>query len=234
MSNARAHDPLRHRHRDIHSAELFSSWLAKVIAAAKSEIVAVEMPPRLPDLAPIWVALTRRIRAGVKYTRIVGVDEIAEHGLDIVTRDMELYGIRLRIAPPELISEAYYLVDNRRLLLKNNRRLSGHEKTEHFGVYTTHHAIVRRYKERFSERYMRSSSDARIYIDRLRKTADRLCRQLRAEDRARHATLLNEIACLGKFAKIKDTDTNTVSQLLEQKLLVRNAAGHIVMTVEDA
>ena len=137
MSNARAHDPLRHRHRDIHSAELFSSWLAKVIAAAKSEIVAVEMPPRLPDLAPIWVALTRRIRAGVKYTRIVGVDEIAEHGLDIVTRDMELYGIRLRIAPPELISEAYYLVDNRRLLLKNNRRLSGHEKTELAGFVWT-------------------------------------------------------------------------------------------------
>ena len=62
---AKAHDPLRHRHRDIGSGALFASWLAHVIASAKTSIVAVERPPRLPDLAPIWVALTRRIRAGV-------------------------------------------------------------------------------------------------------------------------------------------------------------------------
>ena len=46
--NVKAHDPLRHRHREIQSAEIFSSWLAIAIAAAKLEISAVELPPLAP------------------------------------------------------------------------------------------------------------------------------------------------------------------------------------------
>jgi hypothetical protein len=142
--NVKAHDPLRHQHRDIETGELFASWLAAAIASASRRIVAVDMPPRLPDLAPIWVALTRRIRDGVRYTRIVSMEEVVEHGLDIVHRDMAEYGIDLRLVEVGFVDEAFYLVDGRRLLLKNTRGLARAERGRHFGVYTTKHPIVRR------------------------------------------------------------------------------------------
>ena len=228
--NAKAHDPLRHRHRDIHSAELFSAWLATVIAAATKEILAVELPPRLPDLAPIWVALTRQIRSGAQYTRIVGKDEIIEHGLDIVTRDIEQYGIRLRIVPESLIADAFYLVDKKHLLLKNLKSHSPRGNT-HFGTYTSHNAIVRRYKKRFHEHYMPASTDARLTIERLREKAEHQRAFLQTQSRRREADLFSSISAFGKFAGVSNADAEDVAYLLGHNFITRNAAGHLVMTI---
>ena len=67
--NPHSHDPLSHQHRDIYSGEMFASWLAAAISAAEKEIVAVEKPPRLPDLAPIWVATSFGASARVSPTQ---------------------------------------------------------------------------------------------------------------------------------------------------------------------
>lgn len=228
--NARAHDPLRHRHRKIHSPELFSSWLATAISSGRKEILAVEMPPRLPELAPIWVALTRQIRAGTSYTRIVGRDEVAEHGLNIVTRDIEKYGIRLRIAPDGFIDEAFYVVDGKRLLLKNLKSPS-QERTD-FGTYTSHGEIVRRYTKRFHEKYMPASTDARPIIDRLREKADNLHATLQAENRKNEAEIFHDISAFGRFAGLGNADAAAISYLLERQMIIRNAAGHLVMALD--
>jgi len=232
--NPHSHDPLAHRHRDIHSGELFASWLATAISAAEKQIVAVEMPPRLPDLAPIWVALTRRLKEGVGYTRIVGFDEILEHGLDIVTRDMDEYAIELRVAPPGLIQEGYYVIDKRRLMLKNARGMERDDRGRHFGVYTSNGPIVKRYMDRFSDRYLPASVGARPAVERLRQHAEQIRKQLLADGNAEGAEVFEAVARYGKFVVPKNNDEAVRERLIAQGLLTRNPSGYVVINAPPA
>jgi len=226
---ARAHDPLRHRHRDIGSGALFASCLAHVIASAKTSIVAVERPPRLPDLAPIWVALTRRIRASVHYTRIVGLDEIVEHGLDIVERDMAEYGIDLRLIDQEKITDAFYIIDSKRLLLKNIRGESRGGRPPHFGVFTSQHQIVRRFLARYQSEYFERSKSAVSVVAQLRAEAGARHDALIAADRQNEADVFMSVVRFGKFAPSRPSPDTACKWLLDTHHLIRNEAGHIVM-----
>lgn len=227
--SAKAYDPLRHRHRDIGSAQLFASWLGQTIASAKKSIVAVERPPRLPELAPIWVALTRRIRAGVSYTRIVSVNEVVEHGLDVVDRDMEEYGIDLRLMPDVGISDAFYIVDGKRLLLKNTRGDSRSGRSPHFGVYTSQHQIVRRYLDRFQSSYLPASLSARDTVADLRIHADDLHAKLIAKGRREEAAVFMDVVRFGKFASMRLPSSALAAWLVDAGHLVVNQMGHLVM-----
>lgn len=227
---AKAHDPLRHRHRDIGSDALFASWLAHAINSARSSILAVERPPRLPDLAPIWVALTRRIRAGVSYTRIVGVDEVLEHGLDIVDRDMAEYGIDLRLIDREYLVDAFYIIDGKRLLLKNVRGQARDGRPPHFGVYTSQHQIVRRHIARYESEYLPRSVSAGAVVERLRIEAMARHDALVADGRDDEASVFMSVARFGKFAPPRPNPDSACDWLLGSRHLTRNEAGHVVVT----
>lgn len=229
---AKAHDPLRHRHRDIGSSALFASWLAHLIASAQTSIVAVERPPRLPDLAPIWVALSRRIRAGVSYTRIVGFDEILEHGLDIVDRDMTEYGIDLRLVEREHLVDAFYIIDGKRLLLKNTRGESRDGRPPHFGVFTSQHQIVRRFLARYQADYLERSKSAASMVARLRGEATARRDALIAANRQDEADVYMSVVRFGKFAPTRPSPDTACRWLLDARHLIRNEAGHIVMAAE--
>jgi hypothetical protein len=226
---ARAHDPLRHRHRDIGSDALFASWLAHAIASAQTSILAVERPPRLPDLAPIWVALTRRIRAGVSYTRIVGLDEVLEHGLDIVDRDMDEYGIDLRLVDREHLVDAFYIIDGKRLLLKNIRGQARDGRPPHFGVYTSQNQIVRRHIARYDSDYLARSVSAGNVVERLRVEAMARHDALVANGRHDEADVFMSVARFGKFAPPRPIPDAACDWLLGSRHLARNEAGHVVM-----
>jgi hypothetical protein len=228
---AKAHDPLRHRHRDIGSSVLFASWLAHVIASAQSSIVAVERPPRLPDIAPIWVALTRRIRSGVKYTRVVGVDEVVEHGLDIVDRDMHQYDIDLRLLPRDTLKDAFYIIDGKRLLLKNTRGDARGDCPPHFGVYTSQHQIVRRYLERYHSVYMALSKPASETVAFLRQMAASRGARLVTDGHHEEAKLFQTVVKYGKFAPPRPTPDPISDWLVDNQYLVRNEFGHLVISV---
>lgn len=228
---AKGHDPLRHRHRDIGSAQLFASWLAQAIASGQKDIVAVERSPRLPEIAPIWVALTRRIRDGVKYTRIVGVDEVVEHGLDVVDRDMKDYGIDLRLVPAALLQDAFYVVDGKRLLLKNTRAAARGGRSPPFGVYTSQHQIVRRYVDRFRSSYLPASKSAADTVAHLRAQADELHAKLLVGGRKHEADIFIDIVRFGKFAPKRPTQDVAAAWLVQTRHLMTNEAGHLVMNV---
>ena len=53
--------------------------------------------PRLPQVASFWATLTDRIGAGVSYRRIVDLDEVIDHGVQLVRRDIEEYGIDVKL-----------------------------------------------------------------------------------------------------------------------------------------
>lgn len=231
--SAKAHDPLRHQHRDVQSDQLFSSWLASLIASARDRIVAVERPPRLPDLAPIWVALTRRIRAGVRYTRIVGIDEVLEHGLDIVSRDMTEYNIDLRLFRLNSIEDAFYIVDGKRLLLKNLDGRSRDGRPAHFGVYTSKHPIVRRFKAKFDDVYMPGSVPAGPVVSRLREHAGRVRKDLASRHGDREMSAFDKIVGAGKFAAQDAATTVAREALLRERAISKNASGHYVMSLPD-
>jgi hypothetical protein len=224
------HDPLRHQHRDIHSDRLFSSWLASLVASASKTIVAIERPPRLPDLAPIWVALTRRIRAGVKYTRIVGIDEVLEHGLDIVSRDMSEYKIDLRLLQQDSIEDAFYIVDGKRILLKNLKDQARDGRPEHFGVYTSKQPIVRRFKAKFEGKYMPASVGAQAVVSRLHEHARTVRGILTRTRSGRESAAYDQIVRLGKFAP-QDADAIIArTVLLQTQAISRNPSGYYVMS----
>ena len=88
---------LAHREWDAATEEEFARLICELIAHARTSVLAVSTSPRLPQVASFWVTLTDRIGAGVSYRRVVGLDEVVDHGLTLVKRDIEDYGIDLRV-----------------------------------------------------------------------------------------------------------------------------------------
>lgn len=68
--------------------------------------MAVSKSPRLPQVASFWATLSDRLAGGVTYRRVVDLDEIIDHGLTLVQRDIEDQGIDLRVLPAYPVTES--------------------------------------------------------------------------------------------------------------------------------
>src|SRR5204863_7912607 len=79
---------LVHREWDAATEEEFARLICELIAHARTSVLAVSTSPRLPQVASFWATLTERIGAGVSYRRIVDLDEVIDHGLTLVKRDI--------------------------------------------------------------------------------------------------------------------------------------------------
>jgi hypothetical protein len=230
-AQTRPHDPFKHKHRDLQDASHFMAWLALAIGSAKDEVVAVEVPPRLPAVAPFWAALRRQMDAGLRYTRIIGTGEILEHGLDIVRRDITKFKINLRVAPLSDLTDAFYLIDGRLLFLKNLRGLQNTDKEPFFGRFTTHAKIVDRYKAKFRERYLPLSIDGLSVMERLERIAEGHRRSLSGAPPASVA-VFERVSRMGKFARIEPAQESILSELDAMCVLTRNESGFFVMRAE--
>jgi sugar-specific transcriptional regulator TrmB len=200
----RRHDSVsRHRVRDAYSSDELASLTCELIAKARREVVAVSATGsgRLPHVAEFWVALQGRMSAGVKYRRIVDLQELIDHGLDIVQRDIEEAGVDLRVIEASAIDNNFYVVDKHSLSRHEPGAAVAGQRgpTETpVGRVTNNGAIARRYHRRFEELYRRSLPGAAVLAE-LRDSAAELVARARTLVGADEVAYLEDIICMGKF-----------------------------------
>jgi hypothetical protein len=141
---------LVHREWDAATTEEFARLICELIARGHKSVVAVSKSPRLPQVALFWATLSDRLAGGVTYRRVVDLDEIIDHGLTLVQRDIEDQGIDLRVLERDRIHHKYYVVDASFLAVFHGRPAApaGGGRSG-VGRITSRGTILRRYVRRF-------------------------------------------------------------------------------------
>lgn len=166
----------KHRWREAFDGEHLAVLLAEAISEAKLSIRAVSKPPRSSQVALIWESIRSRMLEGVAYQRISNLDEVIEHGLHIVERDMYRHGVDLRVIDSSIVEHKFYTVDSKLVLVYH---LTGDEGSELVGRVTTEKNIIKRYRKRFGH-YYKESIPASVVVEFLRERAEVLSDNARA------------------------------------------------------
>lgn len=161
---------VRHQWREAIDKDHLAILLAETILEAKHTILCVTKPPRSSQLALIWESIAQKINDGVAYQRITNLNEIIEHGLYIVQRDIENYGVDLKILAIEEIAHKYYIIDNKFLVVYH---LTGIDQSEQIGRVTRERNTIKRYKKRFAK-YKQKSIPGLFIVKQLRQESYRI------------------------------------------------------------
>lgn len=194
--------------------ELLASLMAEAIANARKQIRAVSRPPRIPQLAAIWDALTQRMTEGVRYRRITDVSELVSHGLAIVRRDLYESGVELRVIELSRVRKSFYVIDRDLLVLKADAEAAEGQATR--GAVTRFHSMIGRYISQF-ERLWEDAVDARWVVPEIQGLADQFLQA--AKGRVSHRSLewLDSVIRFGRFAGPPDEDPDA-AEIVEQEL----------------
>ncbi len=189
-----------HEEWDAATTDEFAHLVCEGIARARREVVAVSTSPRLPHVASFWTTLTGRLAAGVTYRRVVDLDEVIGHGLAIVWRDMEEYGIDLRVLARDRIQHKFYVVDRSFLAVFHDPAAPGRESRAGVGRITRRGAILRRYARRF-EQYAGAAVPARAVLHRLERASGLLLRTAEAGLTAEELAWVESLVQYGRFSR---------------------------------
>ncbi len=141
---------LAHQEWDAATADEFAQLICEVMGQARQTILAVSRSPRLPQVASFWATVSDRLGVGVTYRRVVDLDEVIDHGLRIVKRDIEEHGIDVMVLERDLIRHKFYVVDGSFLAVFHDREHAMVDGAgSGVGRITTRGAILRRYVRRF-------------------------------------------------------------------------------------
>jgi hypothetical protein len=195
---------LAHREWDAATEEELARLICELIAQARTSVLAVSMSPRLPQVASFWATLTDRIGAGVSYRRIVDLDEVVDPGLTLVKRDIEEYGIDLRVLERDRIHHKFYVVDRALLAVFHDQPdASGSDGRSGVGRITSRGTIVRRYARRFRE-YASIAIPGRVAVQRMEQVAQELLRAAtQAGLTAGEIAWVESLVQYGKFSRFQ-------------------------------
>ncbi len=206
-----------------------------VVSSAHKTIDAVSKSPRLAGLGQFWASLSAKLDQGVRYRRVTDTDEVFEHGLAIVQRDIEQLGIDLRLLPGSSIGHRFMVSDAPLLLVYdriNQRGIGGAAKL------VDDPYVIRRYRKRMRE-YLRSAPPALPIVHAIRQAES--SRIARAALDAEVIDWVGDVLEYGRFSTFHITHKWTAEQLrrarqqaIEAGLCRLNAAGHYVANVPPA
>lgn len=188
----------------------YAQACAEVISLAEREIIAVDRPPYTTATLPVfWAAITDRCAKGVRYQRYVPAEEMLQHGLKVVARDIEEVGVDLRIVDPESIRHRFYLIDSRFLLTRVSQ---GDPDNAVARLSYDKHKI-----ERFRQLVNRTATTARPAREVLPE-AQRWASAIASEAARRfgkeHERIVLEIAQMGKFGEFEHAHLPYIRDLL--------------------
>jgi hypothetical protein len=194
---------LAHQEWDAATEQEFARLICELIAQARTSVLAVSTSPRLPQVASFWATLTDRIGAGLSYRRIVDLDEVIDHGLTLVKRDIEEYGIDLRVLERDRIQHKFYVADRSLLAVFHDQsRASGSGGRSGVGRITSRGTIVRRYARRFRE-YASVAIPGRVVLQRMEQAAQELLRSAaQAKLTADEVAWVESLVQYGKFSRL--------------------------------
>jgi hypothetical protein len=101
---------LSHRVRDANTPDELMRLTCELLYHSTEVIYAASRSPRLPHVSQFWTVLTERITQGVRYHRVADLEEVIDHGLAIVTRDMSDFNIDLRVLEGDRIGHTLDLL----------------------------------------------------------------------------------------------------------------------------
>ncbi len=223
---------LTHREWDALTTEELAQLVCEIVSTARRQILAVSRSPRLPQVAAFWTTLTSRLAAGVRYHRVVDLDEIVAHGLRVVTRDIREAHIDLRVLERDRIRHKFYVVDDKYLAVFHEE---GRPDRRGVGRITRKHHTVWRYRQRFPA-YERAAIPADFVVTRLRECAAAILARARPHLSGIEAAWIESLVELGKFSQFQREAGWPDAQLGEAQarasalgLVRRNMEGELVV-----
>ena len=207
------HGALTHREREANTPDELTRLTCELIYDAKSNIYAVSKSPRLPHVAEFWSVLLKRIKdAGVTYKRIVDLDEIVDHGLKVVTRDINEIGIDLRVIEKSKISSSYYIVDKRWLSVQ----YAVSKSNNYIGKITSQTQKIGRYFKKF-KKYYDGSIPGEFAVAHLRNASNELLSNLPQKFSSTEIQWLKSLIDMGKFSTFHKTNGWTQEEFYQVK-----------------
>jgi hypothetical protein len=226
---------LAHQEWDAATADEFAQLICEVMGQARQTILAVSKSPRLPQVAPFWATLSDRRGAGVRYRRVVDLDEVIDHGLKIVRRDIEEYGIDVMMLERDRIHHKFYVVDGSFLAVFHSEEqvTEGGAETG-VGRITTRGTILRRYARRFRQ-YANVAIPGRFALRCMEMAAEELLRSARARLGTEEAAWVESLVDYGKFSRLpvmrgwsRDAKVRAEERAIENGVVCRNLDGDVV------
>ncbi len=193
---------------------------------AKMHIRGVSYGARLPQVAHIWQALVQRMSAGVVYQRITDLQEVFEHGLFIIERDIFDVGVQLWLLDDKTLKHNFYLIDKNYLVVLNK---TGSANIQFLGRFTKQPDIARRYRKRFAD-YKARAIPAVFALEQCRRTA------VKVFENATNLRFLGEdlawLECLvnwGVFCYAPPPNYRTKEKMLAQGIIKHGTNGKTVL-----
>lgn len=189
--------PERNESTSARNAETLAQLAVEAIRIARFHIRSISASPKVSGAAKFWPALVSKLDAGIRYTRLADLNEMYEHGTDVVTRDLKT-GVELHIGlQADLASSRGYLAD-RKVLVRYSEAVPGQSPDK--GFLTTDRHAIERFRRRF-DRLARTAVPADIALSHLIGLADSL-RESATGLSQDAQDWLDELLRMGRFARI--------------------------------
>jgi hypothetical protein len=226
---------LAHQEWDAATTDEFAQLICEAMGQARQTILAVSKCPRLPHVASFWATLSDRLGVGVTYRRVVDLDEVIDHGLKIVTRDIGEHAIDLMVLERDLINHKFYVVDGTFLAVFHGQEQATEGKARSgVGRITTRGTILRRYARRFRE-YAKVAIPGRFVLRRMEMAAQELLRVARERLGAEEVAWVESLVHYGKFSRLpvmrgwsKDDKARAEERAIEVGVVRRNLDGDLI------
>lgn len=218
----------QHRTTTVRNTRQLGQLLVESVSTARQQIRAVSGGTHLLAVHAFWPRIQERMASGVTYRRLTVVGEVHEHGLAVVTRDLEI-GVQLKVAPEPALPHRGYLIDSDVLVQYHHDALG---QTSGGQVTSDRHSIER-FRTKF-DRLFAGAEPAADLIDRCATTAKVQigAASMLSED---SIDLLRQLVDFGKFCRIAqergwDGDRERAARvgLLVSGLAVVTPHGHLL------
>ena len=153
--------------------DVLAHLTSEAISEAADQVRAVSRSPRLPHVSLIYQTIQERLAAGIPYQRIADLQEVIDHGLAVIRRDIYGDGVQLRIVDPAKIARSFYVVDKRYLVLQSADKLLEPHSASIAGTLIRNAGTITRYRRGFDALWQKAA-DAKLVVDALQCQADQL------------------------------------------------------------
>lgn len=183
--------------RDAHSAGTLAQLAVEVVRIAQVHVRSISASPKISGAAQFWPALVAQMNAGVRYTRLTDLNELYEHGVDVVRRDLA-EGVTLLIGLQEELTRTRGYIADRRVMVRYDEASPGDRPQSGF-MTSDKNAI-----ERFLRRYKQLAETAlpgEMAVDHLAVCAGRL-REAAADLSTDAVDWFDELIRMGRFSTL--------------------------------
>lgn len=196
------------------TSQQLSSLLSEAITISKKLVFAVSKSPRLPQVPLIWTSISEKIKSGVVYKRIADFQELEEHGLEIVTRDIEKFHIDLRILEKDEITHKFYVIDDD-IVVIFTPLASAEFAFKLQGQVIGNKFVNKQYKKIFNSLYSKSIPAKNVLI-LMRKIKEAVLRKVTHKLKQKELYWLSHLIDYGCFARFTDFSIEERTRILKK------------------